>query len=163
VSAERGVEVSVVDDQSAFVGIERPIATAAVAETEPSQSQTTNGTGENETRENESTVDTASVTDESTATPTSEQTTPLLSVTNRFEVPVTVQVVGVREVETGAEGMQVSPTEESLGLGTGERDDLTATITCGTEGGETKLSVDLLVTGDSVHVELTREVTVTCA
>lgn len=124
--AERGVNVTVVDDEEAYVGYD------------PVEVNATDG-----------------------------ETVALVTVANRFHIPIDVTEVTVTEPPDGNLSVNVSSLEQPAAIGTGEADDVVGTIECDGPVDEAPIGVTVTVNGTGVSATLFgesehRTVTVSC-
>lgn len=149
-SVERGVSVSVADDEHAYLGLDIP------EEVTVDGGEWATGTGEN----------TPAAADERQSNGAGnaeragvrQRTVTLFEVTNRFSVPVDVDATvesrsGVPKVES------ISPAEDVRPETT---EPVTAVVTCSAGPPEKDLTLYVTASGEDVSVEMTRTVTVTC-
>lgn len=154
VSAERGVEVSVAPDEQALLGIDAPDSvTVSGGEQVTGNDTAVPGKGNEQGNGGDAAEGQSGLRRASTT---------LLDVSNGFaqRVDVTVSVA-----DTDGGFPRVEGFERTYSLGPGDEPVSVATnVTCPGNGQQERtVTVTLTDDGDSVHVELTREVTVTCA
>lgn len=149
-SVERGVSVSVADDEDAYLGLDVPeeVTVAGGEWVTGSGASTPAAAGERQ----------SNGAGNSEQAGLRRQTVALFEVTNRFSASVDVDVSiesrpGVPNVES------VSPAED---VDPGATASVTAVVTCPSGHPEKDLTLYITAEGHGVSVEMTRTVTVTC-
>ncbi|WP_254537976.1 hypothetical protein [Halomarina litorea] len=171
-SVDRGVSVSVVEDEDAYLGLEIPdelqVASARPGQGGESSAGPPFGTDADTPNEGEDpgagTAARTTGTAAGVAEPPGqrERTVVLLHVTNRFRTPVDVTV----ELDAGPGMPRVGPDTQTVGLAVGERAPVDVSVTCPADRPSEVLTLSITAVGtdggDGVSVTATRQVTVSC-